>query len=148
MSALLKRTQLATALSYVVVLVLTAGSLFLHTYLYASSGAEGGGRPTAPEALLWLNPPIAVVDLGCTAIPDSYSFTCAYISGVTGQELDPVNPPRDAFWPRSAAAFIVVGLGLTLATTQLIAPSRGLRGWRVPRDASAGAPASPAAGPP
>ncbi|HUG48107.1 MAG TPA: ABC transporter permease [Candidatus Limnocylindria bacterium] len=128
MSALLKRTQLATALAFIVVLMLAAGSLALHTYMLASSAADGRAvRPQAPEALLWLNPVVAVIDMGCTAIPDSYNVTCGYITGVTNQELDPVNPPRDAFWPRAATAFLLLGVGLTLATTQLIAPSRRIR---------------------
>ncbi len=133
MSALLKRTGAATALSYLIVFVLTVGALILHTYWLASSrpmDRPAAAERSAPEAFLWLNPVIAVVDLGCTAIPDSYGFTCSYISTVTGQRLDPATPPRDAFWPRSAAAFLLLGTGLTLATTQLIAPSRRLRGQR------------------
>ena len=135
-SALLKRTQMATAVSYVVVLVLTLGSLALHTYILASSlPRDFDGRPlgppaTAPEPLLWLNPLVADVDLACTAIPDTYGFTCSYIGTVTGQEIDPANPLRDGFWPRSAAAFIVTGIALTLLTTQLIAPSRRIRAQR------------------
>lgn len=135
-SALLKRTQMATAVSYVVVLLLTIGSLAFHSYILASAlPRDFDGRPLgvparAPEPLLWLNPLVADIDLACTAIPDSYGFTCSYIGTVTGQEIDPANPPRDVFWPRSAAGFVVMGVVLTLLTTQLIAPSRRVRSQR------------------
>jgi hypothetical protein len=35
--------------------------------------------------------------------------------------------PRDTFWPQSATAFLVVGVILTLLSTQLVAPTRRLR---------------------
>lgn len=142
MSALLKRTQIATALSYVVVLLLAIGSIALHTYWYASSQREwfnGEDRRSAPEALVWLSPFVADLDLLCTAIPESYGFTCSYSATVTGQHPDftdlAAHPPRDAFWPRSVAAFLALGVSLTLLTTQLIAPSRRLRRGRVTADA-------------
>lgn len=127
MSALFKRTQISTAISYLIVLALAVGSLVLHSYLVASSQRfdENSFTPGhAPEAILLLNPIVADIDIGCTAIPES-GFTCSYISSITsGGEPDFSNPPHDAFWPRSAIAFVVLGLLLTLATTQLIAPSR------------------------
>jgi len=133
MSALVKRTQIATALSYLVVLGLTIGTLALHTYWMASTterenGAFRGMRSHhAPEAILWLNPLAADLDVVCTGTPESYGFTCSYISLVTKREVDPANPMRDALWPVSAASFLVLGITLTLLTTQLIAPSRRLR---------------------
>jgi hypothetical protein len=74
MSALIKRTQMATALSYLVVLMLTMGSVVLHVYWYGSSGqvADDFGfqrtGQSAPDALVWLNPFVADVDLLCTAV--------------------------------------------------------------------------------
>ena len=131
MSALLKRSQVSTALSYVIVFALTFGSLILHTFLLASAARFVDDRfvepGPPPEMILWLNPLVADLDLLCTAIPDSFGVTCAYTGTITGAQINPANPPRDAFWPRSAAAFILVGVGLTLATTQLIAPSRRIR---------------------
>ena len=35
--------------------------------------------------------------------------------------------PRDTFWPKSAAAFVLLGLALTLASAQLVSPTRRLR---------------------
>lgn len=144
MSALIKRTQIATVLSYIVVLILMFGTLALHSYWMATSTEREDNfgrvvRHHAPVALLWLNPLAADVDAVCTATPESYSFTCSYISVVTGRDfvgagqfgrfgqVQPVDPPRDALWPASTASFLVLGVGLTLLTTQLIAPSRRIR---------------------
>jgi ABC-type transport system involved in multi-copper enzyme maturation permease subunit len=133
MSALVKRTQIATALSYLVVLGLTFGTLALHTYVMASTTDQEDGffraprAHHAPEAILWLNPLAADLDVVCTATPESYGFTCSYISLVTTQQFEAGDPKRDAFWPASAASFTVLGTVLTLLTTQLIAPSRRVR---------------------
>lgn len=140
MSALTKRTQLSTVLSYLIVLGLMFGTLVLHTYWMASSTErENDGRPIgqvlshhAPEAILWLNPLAADVDLACTATAEFYQFTCSYISVVTGRGAEAADSMRDVFWPVSAASFLVLGVGLTLLTTQLIAPSRRLRLRRRP----------------
>jgi ABC-type transport system involved in multi-copper enzyme maturation permease subunit len=134
MSALVKRTQVATALSYVAVFGVIIGGVILHSYLFASRQFDVTGefipvaeRSVPPEALLWLNPFVADVDLMCTAIPDPYGAICNYPASIGGREVDPANPPRDQFWPRSALAFVLVGVGLTIASTQLIATSRRYR---------------------
>ena len=130
LSATTKRTQLAAALSYVIVFVLTVVTLFLHTYMLTRSAVFERGEvveQTSAEFLLLLNPLVADIDLLCTAIPDSSSFTCSYIAAVRGVAPDPASPPRDAFWPRSAVAFIVLGVALTLWSTQHISPSRRAR---------------------
>src|SRR5688572_31867579 len=45
------------------------------------------------------------------------------------QQLTSLGFPRDTFWPKSAAAFVIVGLLLTVASAQLVSPTRrfGLR---------------------
>jgi ABC-type multidrug transport system permease subunit len=201
MSALVGRTQVATVLSYVVVLGLTIGTVVVHTYMLATSPRSIGGfaaaeRHNAPEALLWLNPLVADMDLICITVPSGDHGTCSYISTVTGRPyfggsfgprpmpgefgpravpgeivcpdngpcfpvnegfegdfegdgpaIDPVGVgaiavepqvelgfPRDTFWPRTAGAFLALGLVLTLLSTQLIAPSRRFR-WRRHRPA-------------
>jgi len=92
MSALIGRTQVATVLSYVIVLGLTIGTAIFHTYLVATSPRvdEGGfvaieQRHQAPEALLWLNPLVADMDLICITAPSGNHFTCSYISLITGR---------------------------------------------------------------
>ncbi|HYI23105.1 MAG TPA: ABC transporter permease subunit [Candidatus Limnocylindrales bacterium] len=149
MSAVFKRTQVATAVAYLIAFVLTIGTLAFHTYLTISAQAPFNDpsdvRP-APEALLWLNPLVTDIDLLCTAIPDTFGFTCSYIAMIQGNELGAfAEQPRDSFWPKSALAFALVGIGATLLTTQLIAPSRRLRGWRGRADA---APVAAADAPP
>jgi ABC-type transport system involved in multi-copper enzyme maturation permease subunit len=147
-SAVFKRTQVAGAVAYVIAFLLAIGTIALHSYIYASSqpvGRFGAGvdERHAPEALLWLNPFVADLDVLCTAIPESYGFTCSYIAGVSGRNPDfrevAADPPRDAFWPKSVAAFLVLGVALTLLTTQYIAPSRRIRRRRGRQAPPAGA---------
>lgn len=126
-SAVARRTQAATVLSYFTVLLITIGTgvgwLFWQALVAQSTtqqpsvmvkdvddqangvaGADGAvitdvvpasttpARP--PEALLWLNPVVAVADLVCGTDTDPYSFACSTISGVTGRQpvgLNPVN---------------------------------------------------------
>jgi ABC-type transport system involved in multi-copper enzyme maturation permease subunit len=154
LSAIFKRTQVSTAVAYVVVFALTIGALILHTYLVVSTQRfdEGLDRPThhAPEALHWLNPIVTDIDLLCTSIPDTFGFACSYIAGVTSQEFNFLSPPRDSFWPRSTLAFLALGTTLTLLTTQLIAPSRRFnrrRPRRIPAETDAEPAAAPTASP-
>lgn len=134
MSALTKRTQMATVLSYLIVLGLTLGTLAFHSYWMASSRQPDDGgfgvaviRHTAPEAIMWLNPLAADLDVVCTATPESYGFACSYISLITFRPVGAAGTLRDTFWPVSTAAFLALGVGLTLLTTQMIAPSRRVR---------------------
>jgi ABC-2 type transport system permease protein len=125
-SALLKRTQVATAVSYVIVFALAIGTLVLYVYLAAAPRFAGDGfqEPLPPpEAVLWLNPLVANMDLMCTAIPDPSGGSCAITFAITG-DWQRVNAPRDVLWPKVAISYVLLGIGLTLATTQLIAPSR------------------------
>lgn len=125
-SALLKRTQVATAVSYVIVFLLTVGALVFYAYLAAAPRFAGDGfdNPAPPpEVILWLNPIVADLDLLCTAIPDSAGASCAFSYAIIG-DFERLNPPRDILWPKIAGSFFVLGVGLTLATTQLISPSR------------------------
>ena len=205
MSALTKRTQTATVLTYVLVLVLTVGTVALHQFWLvaarrpSTSSLVITSRPLGtPEALLYLNPFAADADLVCTTAPGP-DHLCEYMSQVTGKpyfgtptnsgfddvkggagfigvgvanagggaaiwapgatepsipaaancppnarcvEPQPVQAaeslslgfPRDTFWPKSTAAFLALGVVLTLASAQLVAPTRRWRlrrpGWR------------------
>jgi ABC-type transport system involved in multi-copper enzyme maturation permease subunit len=137
MSALTKRTQLATALSYIIVFSLVIATFVVHTWMLANTQFDENGnfldrdeRSLPPVALLLLNPFVADVDMMCTAIPDPNGGICGYSSAIVGFELDPTNPPRDLFWPKSALSFLILGTVLTLGSTQLIAPSRRFRRLR------------------
>jgi ABC-type transport system involved in multi-copper enzyme maturation permease subunit len=93
-SALVRRTQTATVLTFVAVLVLTIGSMAVHEFWRvvttpASSATNGFISVTAParppEALLWLNPFVGDMDLICTTAPGGYeASTCGYVAQVTG----------------------------------------------------------------
>jgi ABC-type Na+ efflux pump permease subunit len=141
MSALLKRTQVATAVAYVIVFLITVVGVVLHAWLYSTSAPPDfrirDAERHAPIALVIFNPFVADMDVLCSAIPESYSFTCSYIAAVTGRERELANlaadPPHDTFWPRSVVALLAMGSLLTLLTTQLISPSRRIRRPR-PRD--------------
>ena len=127
LSAWLKRTQLATAIALIVVFVLGFVAPLFHGYSYLSATFEDGPRRPPSEVLVWFSPLAADIDLICTAVPDSYAASCGYSSTVVGQDLDPTNPPRDLLWPRVVLAMVILGVVLTLATTQLISPSRRYR---------------------
>ena len=200
MSALTKRTQTATVLTYVLVLVLTVGTVALHQFWLVAARRPSTSslvvttRPfNAPEMLLYLNPFAADADLVCTTAPGP-DHLCEYMSQVTGKpyfgtpttngfddtfgggavpgvgfangaivvgadgvplpvpnmaacppnakcvmavDANPVNAadsslslgfPRDTFWPKSTIAFLALGLVLTFASAQLVAPTRR---WRL-----------------
>ena len=93
-SALVKRTQVATVLTYLTILALTAGTWVVWYFLYATSGvsAPGGfvpgtgaasGRPA--QQMLWLNPFVADMDLICVTSVTSSSDACLAMSAVTGK---------------------------------------------------------------
>ncbi|MEX2547882.1 MAG: ABC transporter permease [Chloroflexota bacterium] len=186
-SALVRRTQTATVITFVVVLLLSIGTAGVHQFWQvvtkpaSTSSVIVSTRGKAPEAALWLNPFVADLDMICATAPDSYHLSCDYISGVTGKPYfgTPTTPgtdpieflpggagedgllkgapavgmgipncpdadrcaappagqqavvsfgfPRDTFWPKSAIAFLVLGLTLTLVSAQLVSPTRRLR---------------------
>ena len=93
-SAVVKRTQVATVLTYLTILALTAGTWVVWYFLYATSGvsAPGGfipgtgatsGRPA--QQMLWLNPFVADMDLICVTSVTTSSDACLAMSAVTGK---------------------------------------------------------------
>lgn len=93
-SALVRRTQTATVMTFIVVLALSLGSAAIHEFwtvvaTTVQTSANGGivfQTPNrAPQALLWLNPFVGDLDLICTTAPGGYeSNSCDYIAQVTG----------------------------------------------------------------
>ncbi len=211
LSSLTRRTQSATVLTYLVVLVLTVGTGFAWFFWDQMAGSQqvaqpvfrdlpanvgGGGStddtgsaedaaaapklPGPPEALLWLNPVVAAADVVCGMDVNPYSTACQLIAEVTGTVpgganggvvpipmpvpapvkpgLDGVVQPdvglgvvgvgndagvnvavaaedpfttsstRDTFWPRAAAAWLVMSAVLVLLSVQLVSPTRR---WRI-----------------
>lgn len=115
LSTVTRRTQSATVLTYLAVLVLTVGTGFTWFFWNQMAtpqqvlpgvmrdapadfpdGEEGGSDGTAsseagptipepPEALLWLNPVVAAADVICGMDVNPYSTACGLISEVTGK---------------------------------------------------------------
>jgi ABC-type transport system involved in multi-copper enzyme maturation permease subunit len=74
-SALLKRTQAATVLTYITVLALTLGTVLLFVFwtVVANQTSDGGLRQgvdrRAPEQILYVNPGVAMLDVIATTEP-------------------------------------------------------------------------------
>jgi ABC-type transport system involved in multi-copper enzyme maturation permease subunit len=91
-SALVRRTQTATVVTFVVVLFLSIGTAAVHQFWQvatkptATNSILVSQRPgKAPEAALWLNPFVADLDMVCATAPDTYHVSCDYISTVTNR---------------------------------------------------------------
>jgi len=109
-SSITRRTQSATFLTYLAVLFLTAGTAFSWFFwnqmasqpvaqvirpetMSSGAGVDPSGTSATseqpalarpPEALLWLNPVVAAIDVVCGVDVNPYSFACQVISTVTG----------------------------------------------------------------
>ncbi len=181
-SALFRRTQAATVVTYFVVLAMTLGAFFVWVFWGTMAGGgfgrqqfDNNGNPMVarqgppPEALLWFNPFVSAVDVICGTETGSFGGTCSIIDVVTGAP-DPNSsigggdavagplpakgggvfnggggqvvqavpqpvvaqaaPSRDSFWPRAAAAWLVLSLILVLLSVNLVSPTRR---WHRPR---------------
>jgi hypothetical protein len=153
-SALVKRTQAATVINLVAVITLTVGTTIVFIFWTAMTGSQGflpdqGGvvrdqglvatltrRP--PEALLYLNPFVAQLDVVC-GTETSFGATCSVISGVTARDITAVGfdgaqfgVVRDSFWPRSLIAMAIASVLLIVLSVQLVSPTRRWR-LRLPR---------------
>jgi ABC-type transport system involved in multi-copper enzyme maturation permease subunit len=100
-SALVRRTQVATVVTYLTVLALTVGTAVLWAFLYSTSGStptttfvtDAGGASTPvtttvsrpPQQLLWLNPFVADLDLICATSTSGYDSACSIVGTVTGR---------------------------------------------------------------
>lgn len=101
-SSLTRRTQSATVVTYLAVLVLGVGTAFTWFFWDQMAGqrslpvpvrdvngaiveeATPGSIPRPPEALLWLNPVVATADVICGTDVNPYSTACQFIGSVTG----------------------------------------------------------------
>ena len=153
-SALVKRTQAATVINLVTVITLTVGTTIVFIFWTAMTGSQGflpdqpGGvrdqgllasltrRP--PEALMYLNPFVAQLDVVC-GTETGFGTTCQVISGVTarinanvGFDEAQFGVARDSFWPRCLVAMGVTSLLLIILSVQLVSPTRRWR-LRLPR---------------
>ena len=89
-SALLKRTQAATVLTYITMLVLTLGTAMLFTFwtIVANQSEAGfgiGPRKIAPEQILYLNPGVAMLDVISNAEPGNGSGIASLLAELRGE---------------------------------------------------------------
>jgi ABC-type transport system involved in multi-copper enzyme maturation permease subunit len=93
-SALTKRTQAATVLTYSTVLFLTVGTFFMWRFWTAAAvsatDAPFGPTPTAPEQLLYLNPAVAMIEIVADTeiTPGDFGEIMAEIRGFAGYVCD------------------------------------------------------------
>lgn len=155
-SALTKRTQTATVLTYCTVLAFTLGTAMVYAFweqvsLRNETGfVEAPARP--PEQLRYLNPMIAMLDVIARVEVQGPTAFSRSLYELFGQDLalgsiafDDVGdgfaprPPdvviepgsataggRDYWWPRVALTFVGLAAILTLASTRLVVPA-GMR---------------------
>jgi hypothetical protein len=101
-SSVTRRTQSATVVTYLAVLVLTVGAAFVWYFWDQMAGqrqlavpvremdgvvvpdSTPASIPRPPEALLWLNPVVAAADVVCGTDVNPYSVACQVVGSVTG----------------------------------------------------------------
>ena len=165
-SALLKRTQAATVLTYVTLLALTLGTamLFIFWTVVANQTEDGfgaGPQKRAPELLMYMNPGIAMLDVVSNTEPGGFGGISGMLAQLRGnapslngevecqggdvcrpvdQFGNPVDDVADAgsgyWWPRISLTFIAVAALLTLAATRLVIPAGMRWAFRRPADPS------------
>jgi ABC-type transport system involved in multi-copper enzyme maturation permease subunit len=173
-SALLKRTQAATVLTYITVLALTLGTALIFGFwtAVANQMPDGGFRPgptrMAPEAILYVNPGVAMLDVVGNTEPGGSGGINSMLRELRGEsggfvggnvecigndcrEVDQFGNPLDVaaggsgyWWPRIAVTFVVLSALLTLASMRLVVPA-GMR-WALRRRRAAFLPPAPPAG--
>jgi ABC-2 type transport system permease protein len=88
-SALIKRTQAATVLTYCGVLVLTIGTVLVWVFfsILAQRDAGGGVSRRAPEQILWVNPALAMIDVVAGTEAGNVGGWSSFLSQITGDEI-------------------------------------------------------------
>lgn len=92
-STLTRRTGASTGLTFVATLVFVMGSLFVWVFLGQTSEVGANGLRKQPsEALLYLNPFVAQLDVACGTEDGGFGGTCSIMSGIIGQDISPDFP--------------------------------------------------------
>lgn len=89
-SALIKRTQAATVLTYCAMLFLTVGTVLIWVFwtLIAGRDSFDGRLHRAPEQILWINPGVAMVDVIAGTDPGGSGSMSAVLNQVLGVTPD------------------------------------------------------------
>jgi len=87
-SAMIKRTQAATVLTYCAVLVLTIGTVLIWVFfsILAQRDAVGVSR-RAPEQILWVNPALAMIDVVAGTEAGNLGGWSSFLSQITGEQI-------------------------------------------------------------
>jgi ABC-type transport system involved in multi-copper enzyme maturation permease subunit len=84
-SALTRRTGASTGLTFVTMLGLVIGSIFVFAFLSSTAEISSTGlRKQPPEAILYLNPFVAQADVACGTEDGNFGGTCSLLSGILG----------------------------------------------------------------
>ncbi len=151
-SALIKRTQAATVLTYITVLGMTVGTTMLFIFWSVvinqdSVGGFGVGPPErAPEQIMYVNPMVGMLDVVANTEPGGFGGINQMLAQLRGEAQNfggnvicegdvcrPIdqfgNPVDDVietgsgyWWPRVAITFAVIAVVLTLAATRFVVP--------------------------
>lgn len=97
-STLTRRTGASTGLTFVVTLALVVGSVFVWVFMSSTSETDNTGlRRQPPEALLYLNPFVAQMDVACGTEDGGFGQTCSIVTGIVGQQVVPDFPRPQPF---------------------------------------------------
>jgi ABC-type transport system involved in multi-copper enzyme maturation permease subunit len=151
-SALIKRTQAATVLTYITVLGMTIGTTMLFIFWSVvinqdePSGFGAGPPERAPEQIMYINPMVGMLDVVANTEPGGFGGINQMLAQLRGDgqnfggdvvcEADvcrPIdqfgNPVDDVietgsgyWWPRVAITFVLASFLLTLAATRFVVP--------------------------
>jgi ABC-2 type transport system permease protein len=109
-STLTRRTGASTGLTFVATLALVVGSLFLWFFMSNTTESDSTGlRRQPPEALLYLNPFVAQMDVSCGTEDGGFGQTCGIVTGIVGQQIVPDFPRPQPFEPNVEPGFGVDG---------------------------------------
>ena len=163
-SALLKRTQAATVLTYITVLAMVIGTTMVFIFWSVvinqdETGGFGVGPPErAPEQLMYVNPMVGMLDVVANTEPGGFGGINQMLAQLRGDQpnlggdvvcegnvcrpIDQFGNPVDEiietgsgyWWPRVAITSVIMAALLTLAATRLVVPA-GMR-WAFRRGRS------------
>ncbi|MGH2418140.1 MAG: ABC transporter permease [Candidatus Limnocylindria bacterium] len=155
-SALIKRTQAATVLTYITVLAMTIGTTMLFIFwsvvanLDDDGGFQAGPTERAPEQVMYVNPMVGMLDVVANTEPGGFGGINQMLVQLRGdgfnidggmvcegdlcRPVDQFGNPVDEvietgtgfWWPRVSITFVILGALLTLAATRLVVPA-GMR---------------------
>lgn len=134
-SALTRRTGASTGLTFVTMLALVIGSVFVFAFLSSTAEVRSNGLRQQPsEAILYLNPFVAQADVACGTEDGGFGGTCGFLSGILGpteqffpSTTDPTKPVPGViggFGPGNGVA--IDAAGAPLIGLQRLNPNDGL----------------------